>query len=104
MLGGTTSLNYMWFNRGHPRDWDNWAQVSGDPSWKYENMLKYFRRVETYEGDFPSNVHHGYDGPITVSRPRYAPGLEHWLAAGKELGYPVADPNGPQQRSNFFKC
>lgn len=98
MLGGTTSFNYMWFNRGHPRDWDNWAKITGDDTWKYENMLPYFKQVENYQGDFPSDQH-GFNGPVTVSRPRYAPGLDYFLAAGRELGYPIADPNGPQRRS-----
>lgn len=42
---------------------------------------------------------HGFSGPITVSRPKYAPGLTEWLEAGKSLDYPIADPNGPQRRS-----
>ncbi len=37
-----------------PQDYDNWANITHDDSWKYENMLKYFKRVETYQGDFPS--------------------------------------------------
>jgi len=44
---------------------------------------------------------HGYGGPIPVSRPRYAPGLENWLKAGRSLGYPIADPNGPQKISKL---
>lgn len=36
-------------------------------------------------------------GPITISRPKYSPGLhEYWLEAGKELGYPFGDPNARQ--------
>ncbi len=54
MLSGTSSLNYMAFNRGHPHDYDNWGTLLHDSSWNYNNMLKYFKRVETYEGDFPS--------------------------------------------------
>lgn len=89
----------MIFNRGSPHDFDRMANITGDMSWKYANMLQYFRRVEDYHGDFPSDVHHGVGGPITVSNPRYAPGLSTWLEAGKQLGFPVADPNGPQRIS-----
>lgn len=94
-----SSTNAMVFNRGSPHDYDQWANITNDPSWKYSNMLKYFRRAEDYRGDFPSDVHHGVGGPITVSNPKYAPGLSVWLEAGRELGFPTADPNGPQRIS-----
>ncbi len=102
MLGGTTSLNYMLFNRGHEFDWNNFALVTGDDSWKYTNMLKYFKRAETYKGAFPSDQH-GYQGPVTVSQPKYSPGLDYWFAAARELGYPIGDPNGPQKMGTL-KC
>lgn len=98
VLGGSSNLNFMYFNRGNPYDYDNWARLANDSSWNYSNMLKHFKNIETYKGDYPSNQH-GYDGPITVSRPKYSPGLPNWLAAGEELGYPILDPNGPQMIS-----
>ncbi|ODM89062.1 Glucose dehydrogenase [FAD, quinone] [Orchesella cincta] len=99
MLGGTSSLNYMHFNRGSPRDYDAWAESTGDQSWKYSNMLPYLKRIETYAGDYPSDQH-GYFGPVMLSRPKYAPGLDYWLEAGKSLGYQTrVDPNGPQKIS-----
>lgn len=91
----------MIFNRGSAHDYDNWANITGDPSWRYENMLRHFRNVEDYQGDFPSSTQHGRGGPITISRPRYAPLLSEWMAAGKQLGYPYADPNGPQVADSF---
>ncbi|CAL8128728.1 unnamed protein product [Orchesella dallaii] len=60
-------------------------------------MLKYFKKSEDYRGDFPSDEYYGYNGPIPVSRPRYAPGLENWLEAGRTFGYSIADSNGPQK-------
>lgn len=54
VLGGSGSHNEMYFNRGSPHDFDHWAEVGGDPSWKYENMLEYFRKLETYEGVNPT--------------------------------------------------
>ncbi|ODN02511.1 Oxygen-dependent choline dehydrogenase [Orchesella cincta] len=98
MLGGTSSISNSLFNRASPHDFNNWAKMTGDDSWKYDNLLPYFRKSENYVGDFPSEQH-GFGGPITVSRPQYAPGLDVWLAAGKELGYSIADSNGPQQTS-----
>lgn len=42
---------------------------------------------------------HGANGPITISNQSYAPGLETWLEAGRQLGYDISDPNGPQKIS-----
>lgn len=89
----------MIYNRGSPHNFDRWANIAGDASWNYSNMLQYFRRIEDYRGDFPSDAHHGVGGPNTISNPKYAPGLSTWLQAGKQLGFPVADPNAPQRIS-----
>lgn len=101
-LGGSSSINGMVFNRGSPYDYDNWGNITGDPSWNYDNMLKYFKRLEDYQGNFPSNQH-GLGGPITISNPKYQPGLSIWLEAGRYLGYPTADPNGPQRISKVYQ-
>lgn len=95
-LGGTSEINGMVFNRGSPEDYNNWARITGDDSWKYSNLLRIFKKIENYAGDFPSDQH-GVGGPITVSSPKFAPGLQESLEAGKFLGYPVGDPNGPQK-------
>lgn len=40
---------------------------------------------------------HGKNGPLHIEKLRFAPGLEYWLEAGKEMGYKVIDPNGYQR-------
>ncbi|ODM89672.1 L-sorbose 1-dehydrogenase, partial [Orchesella cincta] len=97
-LGGSSSVNAIHFNRGNAARYDEWAEITGDSSWRYENLLKYFKRSENYTGVFPSDQH-GRDGPITVSLPKYIPLLNEWLGAGQFLGYPISDPNGPQRIS-----
>lgn len=100
-LGGGTGINGQVYNRGSPHDYDNWANITEDSSWSYSSMLEHFKRIEDYAGDFPSEEQHGIGGPIPISRPKYAPGLDTWLEAGQALGYSVADPNGPQTVSKF---
>lgn len=39
--------------RGNPNDFDRWANESGDPQWTHENLLPFFKKMETYRGDFP---------------------------------------------------
>lgn len=97
-LGGSSAVNGMVFNRGSPSDYFSWANWTGDPGWGYKNMLRHLKKVENYLGDFPSDQH-GYSGHITVSRPKYTPGMNTILEAGRFMGYPTADPNGPQQLS-----
>ena len=45
MLGGSSSLNYMIYVRGHPGDFDAWAE-SGATGWSYVEVLPYFRKSE----------------------------------------------------------
>lgn len=39
--------------RGNPNDFDRWANESGDPQWTHKNLLPFFKKMETYRGDFP---------------------------------------------------
>src|SRR5204862_2977600 len=45
MLGGSSSLNYMLYVRGHPGDFDAWAE-GGATGWSYGEVLPYFRKSE----------------------------------------------------------
>ena len=63
--GGSSAVNAQIFLRGVPEDYDDWASWGND-EWSFEELLPYFRRVETdtdYSDDF-----HGTDGPIIVRR------------------------------------
>lgn len=48
MLGGSGTHNEMVHSRGSPKDFDNWAAITGDESWSYENVLQYFKKSETF--------------------------------------------------------
>ena len=54
-LGGSSGLNFMIYSRGHPLDYDNWANLTGDPTWRYENVLPYFKKSLNYNGKFGAN-------------------------------------------------
>jgi choline dehydrogenase len=47
-LGGCSSINGMIYMRGQSRDYDLWAQLSGDDAWKWDNTLPYFKHHEDY--------------------------------------------------------
>lgn len=38
--------------RGHPQDFDSWANITGDDRWAYRNALEYFKRSEDYFGEW----------------------------------------------------
>ncbi|XP_029835046.3 glucose dehydrogenase [FAD, quinone] [Ixodes scapularis] len=98
VLGGGSVLNYMIYNRGNRRDYDNWA-AGGATGWSFDEVLPYFKKSEDNTNDtFVANGYHGTGGELTVSSTKYQTYVLHaFLNAGKELGYDVLDQNGPKQ-------
>jgi len=45
----------MIYQRGNPKDYDYLANVTGDPEWKYEHLLQFFKKSEDYHGNYPGN-------------------------------------------------
>ena len=64
VLGGSGSINGMVYFRGHPTDYDDWADM-GATGWSYAEVLPYYTRNENNE-DYPESVFHGKGGPINV--------------------------------------
>jgi choline dehydrogenase len=48
VLGGSTSINAMIYMRGQQRDYDEWAALTGDEGWSWQNVLPIFKRSEDY--------------------------------------------------------
>ncbi|MDB5531367.1 MAG: choline dehydrogenase [Devosia sp.] len=92
--GGSGSINAMVFVRGAPDDFDDWA-AAGNAGWGYEDVLPYFKRLESHaDGAGP---YHGGDGPIHITpmRDQAHPVTERFLAACAELQLPFnPDFNG----------
>lgn len=96
VLGGTSSINAMIFNRGNPLDYEGWA-AQGLPDWDYAHCLPYFRKMETFaEG---GNEWRGDSGPMQVSRCAAEHQLyDAFLTSGEQAGQQVAsDHNGFRQ-------
>ncbi len=56
VLGGSSTLNYLMYLRGHPADYNNWANLTNDRTWNYENLLPYFKKsIAKYKGKFQEN-------------------------------------------------
>jgi choline dehydrogenase len=96
VVGGSSSINAMIFNRGNPMDYDGWADL-GLPDWSYAHCLPYFKRMETFE-EGPDDWRGG-DGPLKISRCRAQHKLfETFLRSGEQAGLEIAkDHNGYRQ-------
>ena len=101
-LGGSTMINGMAYVRGHPYDYDQWAEL-GNEGWGYDEMLPYFKRSEDFraEGDMQ---YHGTGGPLSVMRGDNPEDLtpsdfqEKLIEAAQEVGMEKnLDFNGEQQ-------
>jgi len=62
VLGGCSSINGMIYMRGQSRDYNQWAEVTGDSSWQWDNCLPYFKFHEDhYQG---ATELHGQKGAL----------------------------------------
>ena len=97
MLGGSSSINYMAYVRGHPGDFDSWA-AGGASGWSYDEVLPYFKKIEELN---PSDeividkLAHGDSGPVGISvRSPALAGAKAFVAAAEAAGIPRGDYNG----------
>jgi choline dehydrogenase len=112
VLGGCSSINGMLYVRGQARDFDAWAELTGDDAWSWENALPDFRahesnwRRDAGVDDAAAAEFHGRDGELRVERQRLKfPVLEAFAAACTEAGIPPrADFNdGDNEGVGFFE-
>ncbi|CAG8959042.1 hypothetical protein HYFRA_00012822 [Hymenoscyphus fraxineus] len=102
-LGGGSTRNFMFYQRGSSGSYDKWAQIVGDPSYTFKNLLPYFQRSVHFTPPNPAarpnnstlkytvlsivQFDQFYRGPVQVSYPRFVNALSSWIVAGlRELG------------------
>ncbi|PKB63882.1 MAG: mycofactocin system GMC family oxidoreductase MftG [SAR202 cluster bacterium Io17-Chloro-G2] len=97
VTGGSSAINGQVFLRGVPEDYDSWAEMGND-QWKFQDLLPYFRKIET-DTDFGNDDFHGGDGPIVMhrfKRDTWLPAQVAFHDACLAAGFPdVADHNHP---------
>lgn len=96
VLGGSSSINAMIYIRGHPSDYDHWAEM-GNEGWSYEGLLPFFKRSE--QNERLDTEYHGTGGPLNVTDQRSPNELsEAFVAAAAATGLSENDDfNGEQQ-------
>jgi choline dehydrogenase len=97
MLGGSSGINYMAYVRGHPGDFDSWAE-GGATGWSYDDVLPYFKKSEGLapSGDIVVDADaHNTLGPLGVSvRAPVLSGAQAFVDAAVAAGIPCGDYNG----------
>ncbi len=103
ILGGCSSINGMIYMRGQARDYDNWARLSGEDEWNWENSIPDFMAHENHykldHGADPKtgdnsrfSDHHGHGGEWRVEKQRlHWDVLDSFAQAANQAGIPPTD-------------
>ncbi len=97
LLGGSSSINGMIFQRGNPLDYARWAAEPGMQSWDYAHCLPYFKRMETCLAG--ADEYRGGSGPLVLERgPAESPLFRAFFEAVEQAGHHLTgDVNGYRQ-------
>ena len=95
LLGGSSNLNYMLYVRGDKQDYDDWADLTKDKRWSFQNVLKYFKKSEGHAGvnrhDLDS---HNDEGVLQVTNAKYSTDfVQIYENMSSENGYHIGDIN-----------
>ncbi|KZL82567.1 choline dehydrogenase [Colletotrichum incanum] len=76
VIGGSSTVNAMIFDRGMPSNYDAWAAL-GNTGWDFETLFPYFKKSESFTPASPENTAlygmtydpacHGFEGPVQSS-------------------------------------
>ncbi|MBL0746009.1 choline dehydrogenase [Nocardioides baculatus] len=102
VLGGSSSINGMIFQRGNPMDYERWAADPGMEAWDYRHCLPYFKRMESLilpDGQVGADAWRGGSGPLKLERsPATNPLFSAFFESAQQAGYPLTDDvNGYRQ-------
>ena len=98
VLGGSSSINGMIFQRGNPLDYERW-DLDG---WDYAHCLPYFRRMETCLAG--ADEYRGGEGPLVLERgPAATPLFDAFFAAVQQAGYTLTDDVNGRRQEGFAK-
>ncbi|MBB3331278.1 choline dehydrogenase [Halomonas campaniensis] len=112
-LGGCSSINGMLYIRGQARDYDGWAELTGDDAWRWENCLPDFMRHEDHhrldapgQADAAHRDFHGHGGEWRVEKQRLSwQVLDDFATAAVEAGIPRTEDfnRGDNEGVDYFE-
>jgi choline dehydrogenase len=104
VLGGSSSINGMIYMRGQTRDYDLWAALIGDDSWRWDNVLPIFKKTEDHHKGV--DAFHGAGGEWRVEKQRLSwEILDAFRAAAAECGIPMTEDfnRGDNEGCGYFE-
>jgi len=102
VLGGSSSINGMIFQRGNALDYQRWAADDGMKTWDYAHCLPYFKRMETCTAG--ADQWRGGSGPLHLERgPATSPLFGAFFEAVQQAGYPLTDDVNGYRQEGFAK-
>ncbi len=102
VLGGSSSINGMIFQRGNPLDFERWSRDPGMQQWDYAHCLPYFKRMETCLAG--ADDWRGGSGPLVLERgPAESPLFGAFFEAVQEAGFPLTDDVNGYRQEGFAK-
>ena len=104
VLGGSSSINGMIFQRGNPLDFERWGADPGMQTWDYAHCLPYFSKMEDCLAADADDPFRGHGGPLTLERgPATNPLFAAFLDATVQAGYPRTDDVNGYRQEGFAK-
>ena len=107
VLGGSSSINGMIFQRGNPQDYERWAAQPGMKEWSYAHCLPYFKRMETrilVDGTVAADEWRGGDGPLVLEQgPATNPLFGAFFEAAQQAGYHLTDDVNGYRQEGFAR-
>ena len=114
VLGGCSSINGMIYMRGQSRDYDQWAELTGDASWRWSECLPFFKQHEDHwRGADDLHAAPGFDptgqrpgGEWRVERQRLSwEILDAFAAAAQQAGIPATEDfnRGSNEGVGYFE-
>lgn len=112
-LGGCSSINGMLYLRGQARDYDHWAELTGDDAWRWDNCLPDFIKHENHyrldddgDGDSEHRRYHGHGGEWRIEKQRLSwQVLDDFAEAAVQAGVPRTEDfnRGDNEGVNYFE-
>jgi choline dehydrogenase len=102
LLGGSSSINGMIFQRGNPLDYERWGADPGMERWDYAHCLPYFKKMETTRAG--ADDFRGGNGPLILERgPATNPLFGAFMGAVQQAGYQLTDDVNGYRQEGFAR-
>jgi choline dehydrogenase len=104
VLGGSSSINGMIYMRGQASDYDHWAELTGDDSWRWDSVLPLFKKSEDHHRG--ASELHGAGGEWRVEKQRLSwKILDAFRDAADQVGIPKVDDfnSGDNNGCSYFE-